>query len=345
MRRVVTAVVRVSLVIGLLLAHPGLSHAELTDEQMREMGATDEKIRILRGLEPAPRRGPRTGADFLAAGPSTEKALTKVIAFRGEQGLALAREVLFREDRRGKLWADYGVFNGLSKQSSAGGVELLRDAILELYGPTDPRWETSRIAWAGAFYALHGDERLDLAEQALQDTSLSAEDRALHLLVFSRVGTSKKAPERSRALQVYRPHLESDAPALQRAAVLVSRALWDYEAVATLKQLALTSSDIKVRINAYPHVQQLLRYGPDLETLERNVRGTVTTTKSYDALGYRDWLDQLPQWKKDNYRLATGVDPPPDWPPPPPRERQKFRQADTKREGAGSGLSQRRVSE
>jgi hypothetical protein len=289
--------------------------AELTAEEMRSPGATEEQIEAFRSAEVAP--GFPTAQDYLAGGRTQKLQLQTAVASDEKQGVELARAVLWRREVRGSTWPDYAVLNGLSRHTSQRVVDLLSEAA-PMYGPKDARWESVRQAWAGAFRRVHGEAAFGLARERVEDPALTAEQRALHLLVFQYERRTEDLTYRSMALEVYRPYLQASEPEVQRSALLVSRGLWDYDALSVLKDVALSSTDIKARSLANNQVKRLLQLGPDPEAQRRAPDGhlrPVGHTPAYDLEGLRAWVEEMqPEWRRENYRLTTGEEPPPGWP-------------------------------
>jgi hypothetical protein len=308
------------LVVALILRAVSVSAEELTDEEMRELGATDAQIRMLRGIDPMPQRGPQTAPEFLAAGDSSSSALHHVVASGSEWGLNLAREIMLRDEQIEAVWPDSAVFKGLQASPSQEGLDLLRDAIVERYSANaprgtssrmawaDPRWKDSRMTWARIFERLHGAASAEKAVRGVENLDLSPEERALHLLVLGILPREKSFDTHG----AYREHLDSPHVELQRAAVLVARALWDYEVVEVLADLAFSSSDIKVRFYANQSALRMFLEGPDRSVDRRVSQGLPWRTSAHDRRRYHEMMSRRDEWQRENYRLVMGEEPPPD---------------------------------
>jgi hypothetical protein len=302
-----------------------VSSAELTDEQMKSMGATQEQLDAFRA--PEVQRPTLTAADYLAAGRSAEGGLVRAIA-DGPDGVELARDVLHRAEQQNVNWPDYAVLNGLTRQTSETVLDVLEEAVA-LHGPKSALWQPTRKAWAAAFRRLHGDAGFELARRRLSDPTLTEQERALHLLVFQYARSERRAM----AIEVYRPYLHVNAPELQRAAVSVARDLWDYDAKDEIEQVAWSSNDWKARSLAKNLFTSFLNYGPDLDSRPRK-RGIAVG--GYDPEGLRAWRARMPEWRREHYRVTTGEEPPPGWPNPEPRSA-----AEAAGSSPGSGSSSR----
>jgi hypothetical protein len=115
------------------------------------------------------------------------------------------------------------------------------------------------------------------------------------------------------ALETYRPYLHSSEPDLQRAAVIVARTLRDYDVLGGLKDVALSSTDPKARMDAWAQVVNLLKQGPEPRGL-RSPGGFIRSPVggAYDPEGLRIWLEEVkPGWQREQHRLLTGEEPPP----------------------------------
>jgi hypothetical protein len=302
--------------LGALLLIGNAAVAEETVEEfLRERGVGEVKIermlelleetgsreRIEKGLNQVPYTPSVDEYLMGGLGESNERELAKHAA----QDLELARAVLLRGEMRDESWPDIVVLQALGVAPRMGQpipdiLELLEQAA-PLYPPLDPngrydrRWKEIRLTWATAFWKLHGKQAYDLARQAVSDPERSAEERALHLLVFMYAGVYDR-DFRSLAFEVYRPYLRSPEPELQRVAVLISRYLGDYQALSDLKDVALYSRDPKARLLAFYQVKNLLRRGP-----ERWKKGI------YDVEGFRHWIEVVqPEWEREQRRLVTG---------------------------------------
>jgi len=211
---------------------------------------------------------------------------------------------------RSATWPDDAVLQGLHLGRGHGTLDhtrvldLLEDAF-PLYPPLDGRREAVAGAWAAAFWYLHRDAAYELARQAVANTALTPQQRALHLLVFQYAGGVFGKEFRPMALETYRPYLRASEPDLQRAALIVARTLWDHEVLADLRDVALSSTDPRARILAWTQVKRLLREGPEH-------RGIRSPGGAYDPEGLRIWLDEVkPEWQREQHRLLTGEELPP----------------------------------
>jgi hypothetical protein len=305
-----------SLFAWLVLGVTG-SSGEITEQDMRDAGLSDEQIQEFQDKLEASRTQERklpTVEDYLAGGRGQEGPLTKRIAYGGEEGLEIARQVLHRTELREMSWPDYAVLNGLSKRASEAALDVLEEAVA-VQGPKRALWFSSRMAWAAAFRRLHGDAGFELARARVEDPVLTPEQRALHLLVFRYARRSEQY--RPLAIEVYRPYLHAPEPELQRAAVLVAGELWDYDARGEIEQVAWASTDWKARGLARSQEGQFLDYGPDIES--RSIDGHGFRRGGYDPEGLRAWRARRAEWSREQYRLTTGEEPPPGWPNPEPR--------------------------
>jgi hypothetical protein len=305
-----------------LLRKSGLAEEEIERilEDPRAVGSlSEEQIRRIESAEERPRRPTAEGYLSRGEGESNELQLRNAAA----SDLDLARAVLFREEMRSATWPDDAVLQGLRLGGGYGTLDhtrvldLLEDAF-PLYPPLDRRREAVAGEWAAAFWYLHKDAAYELARQAVANTALTPQQRALHLLVFQYAGYDEfvygKA-FRPMALETYRPYLRASEPDLQRAALIVARTLRDYDVLNDLKDVALSSTDPKARIDAWAQVVNLLEQGPKPEP--RGIRrlggfDPSPVGAAYDPEGLRIWLEAVkPEWQREQHRLLTGEEPPP----------------------------------
>ncbi len=322
-------------IVSAALLGSGEAGAEPTlEEMLRERGLSEEKVqrfleesgkagiseeqirRMLSGGE-KPRRP--TAQDYLAGGDGETNRL--MLRGAAANDLDLARAVLFRQEMRSSTWPDDAVLGGLRLGRGYGTLDharvldLLEDAY-PLYPPLDGRRESVAGGWAAAFWYLHKDAAYELARQAVANTALTPQQRALHLLVFQYAGFDEFVygkKFRPMALETYRPYLHASEPDLQRAAVIVARTLRDYDVLEDLKDVALSSTDPKARADAWHQVVNLLEGGPKPRGM-RSPGGFIRspTGGAYDPEGLRIWLEEVqPEWQREQHRLLTGEELPP----------------------------------
>lgn len=287
----------------------GVASAELTDEQMKSMGATQEQIDAFRAPDEQPPM--LTADDYLELGRSAEGRLSRAIATRAD-GLDLARYVLHREEHRNVSWPDYAVLNGLARHTSTAALDLLEEAVA-LHGPRSSLWRPTRDAWAAAFRRLYGDGGFDLAKQRVVEPSLTPQEHALHLLVFQYAG--RGGDYRLMAIEVYRPYLHASAPELQRVAVSIAWELWDYEAWGEIEQVAWASPDWKARSLADGLITSFFMFGSDPKARSMNRHGRMRGGY-YDPVGLREWRSRRQEWERERRGQETGEGPPPPRPSP-----------------------------
>jgi hypothetical protein len=281
-----------------------VASAELTDEQMKSLGATQEQIDAFRAGDVEPPT--LTASDYLAGGRSAEGRLTRAIA-SGADGLALARDVLHRDELRNVSWPDYAVLNGLSEQTSEDVLDVLEEAVAQ-HGPKSALWRPTRKAWAAAFRRLHGDSGFELARQRVENTALTPRERALHLLVFQYARWEDDY--HSMAIEVYRPYLHVSAPELQQAAVSVAWDLWDYEAWGEIEEVAWTSPDWKARSLANGLITSFYMLGPDPRARPMNRHGRVQGG-CYDPAGLSEWRSRRREWDRERLEREASERPVP----------------------------------
>ncbi|MGH9392265.1 MAG: hypothetical protein ACRD1Z_21890 [Vicinamibacteria bacterium] len=305
-----------------MLRERGLSEeqAQRLLEELPEAGLDEEWVRKALSGEEKPRR--LTAQDYLAGGDGETNRL--MLRGAAANDLDLARAVLFRQELRSSTWPEDEVLLGLHIGRGSGNLDharvldLLEDAF-PLYPPLDGRREAIGQAWAAAFWYLHKDAAYELARQAVANTALTPQQRALHLLVFQHAGYEevvyRRKEFRPMALETYRPYLRASEPDLQRAALIVARMLWDYAVLEDLKHVALSSTDPKARIDAWAQVVNLLEQGPKPEPRGIRPLGGFDPSPvggAYDPEGLRIWLEEVkPEWQREQHRLLTGGEPPP----------------------------------
>jgi hypothetical protein len=86
---------------------------------------------------------------------------------------------------------------------------------------------------------------------------------------------------RAMALETYRPYLRASEPDLQRAALIVARTLWDYDVLADLKNVALSSADPRARILAWAQVVSFLQQGPEHRTSTHREGRTIPKASGF----------------------------------------------------------------
>ncbi len=293
-----------------MLRERGLSEekAQRFLEESAKAGVSEEQVRSMLSGGETPRRP--TAEDYLAGGDGDTNRL--MLRGAAANDLELARAVLFRQELRSSTWPEDEVLLGLHIGRGSGNLDqsrvldLLEDAF-PLYPPLDGRREAIGQAWAAAFWYLHKDGAYELARKAVSDTARAPVQRALHLLVFQYAGYAGVYGKEFRpmALATYRPYLRASDPELQRAAVMVSFGLWDYDALSDLKYVALSSSDPAARDLAYSQVTRLLWQGPE----HRDFR---SAGGAHEPEGLRMWLEVKPEWQRERHRLLTGEEPPPE---------------------------------
>lgn len=141
-------------------------------------------------------------------------------------------------------------------------LDLFREVASRLDPAVSTHRETAFLGWANAFVRVNGETAATVAARHSRDPSLTDVDRALYLMVFrSAIGADYGHPLRTLAIDTYRPYLRSTSPVLQEVAVMVARALWDYEMLEELRDLAFTSGT-GVRNRAYNLAQKMAAAGP-----------------------------------------------------------------------------------
>ncbi len=303
-----------------MLRERGLSEEKVQRflEESGKAGISEEQVRRMLSGGEKPRRP--TAQDYLAGGDGETNRL--MLRGAAANDLDLARAVLFRQEMRSSTWPDDEMLQGLHIGRGSGNLdhtrvlELLEDAY-PLYPPLDGRRESVAGSWAAAFWYLHKDAAYELARQAVSNTALTPQQRALHLLVFQNAGFDEFVYGkgfRPMALETYRPYLRASEPDLQRAAVIVARTLRDYDVLEDLKDVALSSTDPKARTDAWHQVVNLLEGGPKPRGM-RSPGGFIQSPVggAYDPEGLRVWLKEVrPEWEREQHRLLTGEEPPPE---------------------------------
>lgn len=301
----------VASLVGLLALAAGAA-GEITDEDMRNAGLSDEQIQEFKErVEALETRGPDvpTVEDYLAGGEDQQGLLAARIA-RGEDGLEIARRVIHRQIRGG-TWPDRAVMNGLSlrRPTSPAALDLL-EALARSQGTRSPLWEYSRRWWADGFRRVHGPAAFDMAEAGVVNTELVAERRALYLFVFGSIGWKGDPELRRRAIEVNRLHLHSPDPALQRAAVAVASVLYDYNAKAEIEQISWSSTDPTARGRARLLFKNFLDLGPDPGSRPVTA-GSSIRAGWYDPEGLMEYRAERGEWQKQQDRLLAAEEPRP----------------------------------
>lgn len=187
--------------------------------------------------------------------------IEKSVAKGGAEGRRRVVRVMSEEplsrDRIGAVLRRIGAV-----ESGPEKLSLFREVASRLDPAISSHWETASLAWAHAFVRLNGEAAPTIAARHSRDPSLADMDRALYLMVFrSAIGADYGHPLRTLAIETYRPYLHSSSPVLQEAAVLVARALWDYEMLEEIRDLAFTSGP-GVRNRAFNLAQKMAAAGP-----------------------------------------------------------------------------------
>jgi len=244
-----------------------------------------------------------------SGGDSAEESTTAAVRM-GAEGARFAREVFSWGNRS----LDERALMGLSQNTSTESLQLLSEKLHE-FEPGDQRRESAEIGWAGVFARVNGKNAPILAAQGVADQSKSPSERALYLRVFA-----NSTIDRVMSLRVYRPYLMDPAPELQRAALAVNGAHWDFDALPTLLELENDKGDPIVRGEARNLTRVYLRYGPERPRpgeWERSPSYQERHPKPYDPEGYAAWIAREKDWVREQTKLATGQEPPEPQPAPP----------------------------
>jgi hypothetical protein len=290
--------------LALAAAAPG----EITEQDMRDAGLSDEQIQEFQekveSPDPDPPRLP-TAEEYLAGGREQSGRLARRIERDPVDGLEVALQVIHRENAELNIWADRAVLNGLSlRRPMSPAVLSVMEELARVRSPRSPIWEDSRRWWARAFSQAHGHAALDLAEGVLEDGDQSADRRALHLFVLGSVGWQGDSDLRARAIALNRPYLSSPEPELQRAAIAVAAALYDYDARGEIEYVAWNSKDPWARGRARLLVKNFLDFGPD-PARRPIVAGRSIRAGGYDPEGLMAYRAERDEWQREQDRLLS----------------------------------------
>jgi len=241
-------------------------------------------------------------SEYSRSDENAQPALEASVAYGGPDGVALARQVLLRDDQPEAIHLDLAVLYALDHQTDPALLPLLEEAMTR-FAREDSRWRVAAGSWVAAFYRLHGDASFGLAADRARDENVPSDERALHLLVLGLAGAEEAADHRSLALHTYRPFLASDDPALQRAAVVTARLLWDFDAREDLEAAAF-GQDPDARVKAYNLVRLLLAVGPELgpDGLSAQIVNEAQV-EPYDEEAYRAWQERRTAWDSEQKAL------------------------------------------
>ena len=67
-------------------------------------------------------------------------------------------------------------------------------------------------------------------------------------------------------------------------------------------------------MSSYNTVEAFLSFGPDPDAAPRGISAFAGNPNPYDAVALRDWYARREEWRRGNYRIEKGREPPPGWP-------------------------------